>query len=843
MPENCQAEGEIIENTKTEKVTTDVRRFFDTMDYGIAPESAKVAEAWLEQHDNDFGHFINGKWVKKEGRNKYAAINPSNGNFLAQTTQGDTEDISYAVSCAQEAQKKWAKTDPHIRARHLYAIARNVQKHHRLIAVLESLNNGKPIRESRDCDIQLVARHFYHHAGWAQLMDTEMKGWQPVGVVGAIVPWNFPLMLLTWKICPALAMGNTVVLKPASVTRLTALLLAEICHEAGLPPGVFNVVTGNGAFGSELACHPGVDKVAFTGSTPVGQTLRKLTAGSGKKLSLELGGKSPIIVMETADLDSAVEGIVDAIYFNQGQVCSAGSRLLVQESVFEQVIKKIKTRLTHFRIGPSLDKTIDVGAVVSRQQLETISEYVDVARREGAEIFQAPSELPKQGFYYPPTLITNVQTTSRVVQEEVFGPVLVAMPFRTAKEAISLGNNTNYGLAGSVWTENLPTALEVAISLKAGAIWVNCHNMFDAAAGFGGYRESGFGRDGGKEGLFEYVRPSWEERPRPSILPINFDTFASAYGGDISPCPGQGTPKETSDGYENAVDHTYKVYYGGAQKRPDGCYSRPIMAAIKDDDKKSNIVAYVGESNRKDVRNAVEAAHKAAPGWGKRAAHNRAQILYYMAENLELRKKEVATRLRLITGECEKTCLSEVDLSIRRLFYWSAYADKYGGTVQETNLYGCTACIREPVGVIGIACPDTNPLLSFVSLFAPAIVRANCVVIVPSEKYPLPALDFYQVFDTSDLPAGVVNILSGERDHLTKYLTEHQNVDAMWYFGTAEGSAFVENLSALNLKRTWVNYGVTRDWTDPTKGEGEEFLYQATQCKNIWMPMGTTFAN
>lgn len=833
--ESIKLEGE----SQKPKKQSEVRKLFETMEYGAAPESASVAKAWLKQHDNDFGHFINGEWVKKAGRKTYAAVNPSTGELLAQTTQGDPGDINQAVCCAQEAYKKWSTTEPHVRAKHLYAIARSVQKHHRLIAVMESMDNGKPIRESRDCDIQLVARHFYHHAGWAQLANTEMKGWKPVGVVGAIVPWNFPLMLLTWKICPALAMGNTVVLKPASVTRLTALLLAEICHDAGLPPGVFNVVTGNGAFGSLLASHPGVDKVAFTGSTPVGQTLRKLTAGTGKKLSLELGGKSPVVVMDTADLDSAVEGIVDAIYFNQGQVCSAGSRLLVQETVFDQFIEKIKTRLTHFRIGPSLDKTIDMGAVVSEAQLATITEYVEDARNDGADIFQAPCDIPKKGLYYPPTLITNVQTTSRVVQEEIFGPVLVAMPFRTAKEAISMGNNTNYGLAASVWSENLPTALEIAISLKAGAIWVNCHNMFDAAAGFGGYRESGFGRDGGKEGLYEYVRPSWESRPNPTLDKLDFSKYASAYGTQVMPGPGQGAPTNNGN-----VDRTYKVYYGGAQKRPDGCYSRPIMAHDAcTQDKRPQLLAYVGECNRKDVRNAVEAAHKAAPGWGKRAAHNRAQILYYLAENLELRKEEMATRLHELTGGNREASLLEVDQSIRRLFYWSAYADKYGGTVQETNLYGCTVCIREPVGVIGIACPDENPLLSFVSLFAPAVIRANCVVIVPSQKYPLPALDLYQVFETSDLPGGVVNVLSGERDHLAKYLTEHQNVDAMWYFGSAEGSQFVEHLSASNLKRTWVNYGVSRDWSDPEQGEGEEFLYHATQCKNVWMPMGTTFAN
>ncbi|XP_077975441.1 aldehyde dehydrogenase family 16 member A1-like isoform X1 [Styela clava] len=832
------------------KAGNSVKELFDSMEYGPAPEADNVAKAWLKQRDNDLGHFINGEWYKPEARKVYDTCCPATGEKLASTIQGAQEDVDYAVGCAREAFKSWSQLEPHVRARHLYAIARNVQKHHRLIAVMESLDNGKSIRETRDCDIPLVARHFYHHAGWAQLMDTEMRGWKSVGVIGAIVPWNFPLMLLTWKVCPALAMGNTVVLKPATFTRLSALLLAEICHEAGLPPGVFNVVTGNGAFGSMLATHDDVDKVAFTGSTGVGQTLRRLTAGSGKKLSLELGGKSPVIVFDTADLDSTVEGVVDAVWFNQGQVCSAGSRLLIQENIYDELISRIKERLTHFRIGHSLDKAIDMGAIVSEGQLKTITEFVEEARQEGAEIYQAPVPVPEKGLFYPPTLVTNVQTVSKIVREEVFGPVLVALPFRTAKEAWSLGNNTNYGLAASVWSDNLPTALEVAITLKAGAVWVNSHNLFDAAAGFGGYKESGFGRDGGKEGLFEYVKPEWEKKPVLGKVEVDMKKFGSTFGESLMPVPGQGQTAITSI-QENgitrpSVDHTYKVYYGGAQKRPDGCYSRPVYAHSNDEKinpKTSKILAYVSDSNRKDVRNAVEAAHKAAPGWGKRAAHNRAQIVYYMAENLELRRKEVASRLSLLTGQSLDSCYKEVDLSIQRLFYWGAYADKYGGNVQETTLYGCTVLIREPVGVIGIACPDENPLLSFVSLFAPAVIRANCVVIIPSEKYPIPALDFYQVFDTSDLPGGVVNILSGSRDHVTKYLAEHQDINAMWYFGSAEGSKFVEYTSAENVKRTWVNYGVPRDWTDPAQGQGEEFLYHSTQCKNIWLPMGVTFAN
>ena len=574
----------------------------------------------------------------------------------------------------------------------------------------------------------------------------------PLGVIGAIVPWNFPLMLLTWKVAPALAMGNTVVLKPATVTRLSALLFAEICAEAGLPPGVFNVITGGGAMGQQLAEHPNVNKVAFTGSTEIGKVLKQAIAGSGKKISLELGGKSPVVIYDNADLDSTVENVIDAIWFNQGQVCSAGSKLLIQESIFEAFCTKLKTRLGHYRIGTSLDKAIDMGAIVSEAQLKSISAYVEEAKEEGADIFQiqVPDNLKAQGLYYPPTLITNVNTASKVVMEEIFGPVAVALPFRTAKEAIALANNTMYGLAASVHSEQLTLALETAKHIKAGTVWINCHNMFDAAAGFGGYKQSGYGRDGGKEGLWEYMKPTWQETVKVPKLEMDLKKFGAAYEA------GQPAINGFSDqATVPKIDHTYKLYYGGAQKRPDGNYVNVIRNV------EGQPVAEVGQANRKDVRNAVEVAVKAQPGWEKRSAFNKAQILFYIGENLELRKVELAGKLANLTGVSLEAATQEVETTIQRLFYWASYADKYGGTVQETQLYGTVIKIHEPVGVIGIACPDENPLLNFVSLLAPAIARGNAVVMVPSTKYPILALDMYQVFDTSDLPGGVVNILTG----------------------------------------------------------------------------------
>jgi len=812
------------------KVTTPtVKEIFASMEYGPAPESDKIAQSWLEDHNRNFGLFINNTWVHPEGRKTYETKSPATGTILAATTQGTSEDVDTAVEAASKAYKTWSALSGFERAKHIYSIARHVQKHSRLVAVVEALDNGKSIRETRDADTAVVIRHLYHYAGWAQLMSEEMKSWKSVGVIGAIVPWNFPLMLLVWKVAPALAMGNTVVLKPATYTRLSALLFAEICAEAGLPAGVFNVITGGGAMGQVLAEHRLVDKVAFTGSTEIGKVLRQATAGTGKKISLELGGKSPVIVFDSADLDSAVESVVDAIWFNQGQVCSAGSKLLVQSTIFDKFIGKLKTRLGHYRIGHSLDKTVDMSAIVDESQRKSVADFVEEARDEGADVFQI--ECPP-GCYYPPTLITGVNTASRVVMEEIFGPVLVALPFRTAKEAIAIANNTMYGLGASVHCEQLPLALETAKHVIAGTVWINCHNMFDAAAGFGGFKQSGYGRDGGKEGLYEYVKPAWQDSVKLFDLTTDLKKFGAAYVAD-----GPGLNNGNGESHITSVDRTYKLYYGGAQKRPDANYSRVIRNV------EGRVMAQVGESNRKDVRNAVDVALKGQQGWAKKSPFNRQQILYYIAENLDIRKRGFARRLVELTGMTQSEADLEVSLSVARLFYWASWADKYGGAVQETQLYGTVIKIHEPVGVIGIACPDTSPLLSFVSLFGAAIARSNSVVMVPSEKYPLLALDMYQIFETSDLPGGVVNILSGSRDHVTKYLAEHQNVDAVWYFGSAAGSHFVEHASAVNVKRTWVDHGVSRDWKKEEQGQGEEFLYHATQVKNVWLTMGDIFAN
>src|ERR1700680_1337111 len=487
---------------------------FVAMEYGPAPEDSKDALAWLDHHKRRFGHFMRGAWVKPSVGEYFDTADPSTGEKLASVAQGSAADIDAAVKAARAALPKWQALTPHVRARYLYALARQVQKHSRRLAVLETMDNGKPIRESRDIDIPLVARHFYYHAGWAQLLLQEFPDYAACGVVGQIIPWNFPLLMLSWKIAPAVATGNTVVLKPAEFTPLTALAFAEICHEIGLPAGVVNIVTGDGSTGEALVKHPEVDKIAFTGSTEVGRAIRSSTAQSHKRLSLELGGKSPFIVFEDADLDSTVEGLGDGIWFNQGQECCAGFRLLMQESIAEPLIAKIRDRMSTLRVGPPLDKAIDIGAIVARVQLDRIQRLVDQGVADGATCWQPPMEMPSRGLYFPPTLLSNVHPTSIVAQQEIFGPVLAAMTFRTPSEAVELANNTVYGLAACVWSESINVALDVSAQLKAGVVWVNCTNLFDASCGFGGYRESGYGREGGREGLLEYLEPAWFKNAR-----------------------------------------------------------------------------------------------------------------------------------------------------------------------------------------------------------------------------------------------------------------------------------------------------------------------------------------
>ncbi len=789
---------------------------FVAMEYGPAPEDAKEALIWLDHHGRRFGHFINGTWVSPSAAEYFETVDPSTGEKLASVAQGSAADVDAAVRAARAAFGKWQSLTAHTRARYLYALARQVQKHSRRLAVLETMDNGKPIRESRDLDIPLVVRHFYYHAGWAQLLRQEFPDYTACGVVGQIIPWNFPLLMLAWKIAPALATGNTVVLKPAEFTPLTALAFAEICQEIGLPAGVVNIVTGDGSTGEALVKHPDVDKIAFTGSTEVGRAIRSVTAHSHKRLSLELGGKSPFVVFEDADLDGAVEGLVDGIWLNQGQVCCAGSRLLMQESIAEPLIAKIRDRMSTLRVGPPLDKAIDIGAIVARVQLDRIQRLVDQGVADGATCWQPQMEMPSRGLYFPPTLLSNVHPTSIVAQQEIFGPVLAAMTFRTPTEAVELANNTAYGLAACVWSESINVALHVAAQLKAGVVWVNCTNLFDASCGFGGYRESGYGREGGKEGLLEYLEAVWfKHAPAPPAEKT--------------------TPAETSEDLTEPrasvidIDRTVKLYIGGKQTRPDSGYSMEVR------NKTGRLLGEVGLGNRKDIRNAVEAARKAV-GWAKNTAHNRAQVLYYMAENLSQRRDEITRRLAEAVGESQAT--AEVNLSVERIFSYAAWADKFDGAVHNPPFRSIAIAMNEPIGTVGVICPHETPLLGFLSLVMPVIGMGNTAIVVPSETYPLITGDLYQLFDTSDLPGGVVNIVTGYSSQLLKTLAEHDDVDAIWCFGDEADAAAAKSYSVGNLKQVFTNEGRAIDWFEIEQGEGRWFLQHATQVKNIWVPYG-----
>ncbi|MEM8957913.1 MAG: aldehyde dehydrogenase family protein [Pseudomonadota bacterium] len=780
-----------------------IKEYFSSMDYAPAPESPAEALAWLDAHNRRFGPVIGGAMQPGTGAH-FSSMNPATDAPLAEIAAATDEDIDAAIAAARAAQPDWEGAGGPGRARVLYALARMVQRHARLFAVLETLDGGKPIRESRDIDIPLVARHFYYHAGMAQLIDSEMPDRRAHGVCAQVIPWNFPLLMLAWKVAPALAAGNTVVLKPAEQTSLTALLFAELAHQAGLPPGVLNLVTGAGDVGAALVAHPDIDKVAFTGSTEVGRAIRIATAGQGKALTLELGGKSPYIVCADADLDSAVEGLVDAIWFNQGQVCCAGSRLIVQEGIATDFSARLRARMARLRVGDPLDKCTDIGAMVSPEQRDRVRAMV--ADAAPGTLHSPEIDLPEAGCFLPPMLIDGLDAAHPLMQEEIFGPVLVSTTFRTPAEAAALANDTRYGLAATVWSENLNLALDIARQVRAGVVWVNATNLFDAAAGFGGVRESGFGREGGWEGMAAYTRA----RAAP-------------------PAPEPGEPAPAAPTQAAAIDRTAKLYIGGKQARPDGGYSAPVTGAD------GTRLGDVGIGNRKDIRNAVEAARKAQPGWANATAHLRAQILFYIAENLSARAAEFTDRLAAMSGDAGSAA-AEVEAACDTLFTFAAWADKRDGAVKPVPLRGLALALREPVGVIGILCPETAAMLGPVTALAAATAMGSTCVLVPSARHPLAATDLYQVLDTSDLPGGTVNIVTGAAETLGPVLAAHMDVDALWSFRGDAMAKECEAQSAGNLKRCWIAEADALAASSASRQHA--LLDAATEIKTVWVPYG-----
>ena len=777
---------------------------FKNIKYGPAPEDDKDVLKWIKNLSSPNRIYINGKWTLSKSSKILQSINPSTNSKLFKLVVSSKKDVDSAVIAANKAYPKWSKLSSYKRSQYLYALARLIQKHARFLSVLESIDNGKPIRETRDIDIPLVARHFYYHAGWAAKSKDSVKS---LGVVGQIIPWNFPLLMLAWKIAPAIACGNTVVLKPAEYTSLTAIYFAELCMKAKLPNGVINIVTGDGSTGQHITNHPLVKKIAFTGSTEVGKKIIASTSNTNKKLTMELGGKSPFIVFEDADLDSAVEGVVDAIWFNQGQVCCAGSRLLIQESIEKKFIKKLKQRMEKLRVGNPLDKSIDIGAIVAPVQLKKIDSLVKKGVKEGAKLWQPSWSCPKEGLFYPPSLFTNVMPASYIAQIEIFGPVLISLTFRTPSEAVAIANNTPYGLAASIWSENINLALDVAPKVKAGVIWINSTNLFDAACGFGGFKESGFGREGGSEGIRAYTK-------------INLPVVRGS--------------KKTNNKIKISlpmIDRTPKLYIGGKQKRPDGGYSFPLNAV------NNSFICDIAQANRKDVRDSVEIAAKS---FAKQLSNfNRSQILFYLAENLQQREKTFVDLLVALRGSSPVNASKEFSQSCERLFYYAAMADKFEGNVHNPPMRGLTLAMKEPLGVMTSILSDDSPLLNLVTVMGSVFSTGNTNIIVPGQKTSLIATELYQVLDTSDVPGGYVNILTAKENELNKTLSQHENIEGIWYFGadSAQRSEIVKNTTS-NIKRYWCPEEKHIDWTNASEEFLNEFLYQSTQIKNIWIPYG-----
>ena len=773
-------------------------------EYSPAPESTDIVSI-----ADTYGLFIGGQFVDPLSGEYVKTINPATEEVLAAVPVAGPADVERAVEAAHAGLQAWSEVSPGDRGKYLFRIARVIQERSRELAVLETVNGGKPIRESRDVDVPLAAAHFFYYAGWADKLDYAWPGRaaRPLGVCAQVIPWNFPLLMLAWKIAPALAAGNAVVLKPAETTPLSALAFATICERVGLPAGVVNILTGAGGTGAALVRHPGVDKVAFTGSTEVGREIQTALAGTGKRLTLELGGKAANVVFEDAPLDQAVEGIVNGIFFNQGHVCCAGSRLLVQESIAEPLLAKLKRRLELLRLGDPLDKNTDIGAINSRAQLERIKRLVGVGVDEGAELYQADCELPERGFWYPPTVFTGVSQSHRIAREEIFGPVLSVMTFRTPDEAVAKANNTPYGLSAGVWTDKGSRILWLADRMRAGVVWANTFNRFDPTSPFGGYKESGFGREGGRHGLEAYVRlvspspPRARRRPRPRRAPA-----------------GRGT------GHRTVVRKTYKLFIGGRWPRSESQRGYDVW------DHEGAWLAHAVRASGKDVRDAVVAARREFPGWATTAAYTRGQILYRVAEMMEARRAELVAEVGRAEGPAGAN--AQVDDAIDVWVFYAGLTDKLAQITGGLNpvagpYFNLTA--PEPTGVVGVVAPPTPSLLGLSSRMAAALCGGNTVVALASEPHPLPALPLAECLATADVPGGVVNLLTGRAAELVSVLAAHLDVDALDVTGVApEDLAGVETAAAQNIKR------VVRAAPEPSPYEATAF----TEFKTVWHPKG-----
>lgn len=794
-----------------------LRRLFESFDYSPAPESPDKALAWLNGGMRNFGHFIYGEFTKP-GNTLFDAVNPHNGQVLGHFTQGTEADVHAAMEAAQAAYPAWSALPNHKRAAYLYALEREILKHRRDLEVLESLNTGKPFRETRLMDIPLTTRHFGHHAALAAIFSKRFTDRQHLGVVGCVIPWNFPLLMAAWKLGPNMAVGNTVVIKAGDTTPVTIMYLAEIIQRIGLPPGVVNIVTGNRETGKLIVSHPIPKKIMFTGSTRGGREIRLATVGSGKQLSLELGGKGPIVVCSDADIYSAAQIVVRGILSNKGEICCATSKGLFQESIAPALIEEIKYCFSRIRIGDPLDKNTDLGPVNSQAQFDKITGMIMLAQEHGGTVWQALCPIPATGYYIRPTVLF-VHPDNPVAREEIFGPVMVVMTFRTTDEAIALANNNKYGLSCTVVSRDNGKALYIASRINAGTRWVNCTQVFDAAAGFGGTRQSGHGREGGFEGIYAVTKeiddPS-SATPEPSLEDSD-DAQAMAMIKSLMP---------------DGLNQTERFLVGGSLARPDGARSFSITSPD------GMHLGDVGDANRKDVRNAVKAAFGAKGKWAQAGGDMRRKVLMFLAEKMQKRAFELAVGIKRQTGCTLQQAMAEVTLSIERLFYWASWATNYGGTVQtvaQTDMQ--VVATNEPIGVISILCPDNHPLLGLINTLGPALAMGNTVVAIAG-KYALTAMTLVEILLGKDVPDGVINILtSADPDARAVNLAKHSAVDAVWCYGKPETVAEVEKVSVCNMKRTDAQDGSTVDWLG-SNGTSMDWLRKATQVMNTWTLIG-----
>ena len=808
-------------------------------DYAPAPESAAVGRV-----RDRYQMYVGGRFVDGRG-DDVTTINPGTEEALASVSTAGIADVDDAVAAARAAyEQSWSRISGAERGKYLYRIARGIAERARELAVIETLDNGKPIKESRDVDIPTASAHFFYYAGWADKLQHAGFGPSPrsLGVAGQVIPWNFPLLMAAWKIAPALAAGNTVVIKPAETTPLSILVLAEIIADADLPPGVVNIITGAGDIGAALVNHPGIDKVAFTGSTAVGKQIQASLAGTGRKVTLELGGKAANIVFDDAPVDQAVEGIVNGIFFNQGHVCCAGSRLLVQESVADEVIEKLRTRVATLRLGDPMDKNTDVGAINSATQLAAIRSLTDAGDAEGASRWTSPCPLPDRGFFFPPTVFTDVSQSMRIAREEIFGPVLSVLTFRTPDEAVAKANNTPYGLSAGVWTEKGSRILGMASAMQAGVVWANTFNRFDPTAAFGGYKESGFGREGGRAGLSAYLdtddefvsdSPFAGTTSAPEVrVPAGRAGPPVATPSDDARSEAETADAATTIGPRVGVVKTYKLYIGGAFPRSESGRTYPVV------DSSGAFAANAAQSSRKDARDAVSAARKAFRGWSGATAYNRGQVIYRIAEMLEGRRAQFIELLGGAGGPAGSAAARDVDLAIDRLVQFAGWTDKiaavFGGANPVAGPY-FSFSTPEPTGVVAVIAPQHDPLLGLVSVIAPIITSGNSAVVIANRSRPLPAITLAEVLATSDLPGGVVNILTGDPAEIAPHLAAHGDVNALDLTGaSASLRVELERAAAGTVKRVYAPARVP----DFSREAGTARMRAFLETKTVWHPTG-----